>query len=71
LLLGQQLVGGLLLTDAALRSHVADLFFDQRRSHPAGTDGVAGNAAAGRLQTDHFGQADQPVFGRDVGGFMC
>ena len=28
---------------------------------------VTGHAAAGGLETDHLGQTDQPVLGRDVG----
>src|SRR5262245_52565673 len=71
LLLGEQLPGGFLLTDASLRSGVADLSFDERRSHPSGTDCVAGHATSGSLEADDLGQANQPVLGRDIGGLMC
>ena len=49
---------------------VADLLFHQRRPHPAGADRIAGHAAAGGLEADHLGQADQPVLGRDIGGLV-
>src|SRR5229473_1677529 len=71
LLLSQKLLDGFLLTYASLRSDVADLLFNQRRSHPAGTNCVAGNAAPGGLQANHLRQADQPVLGCDVGGLVC
>ena len=62
--------GRFLLGYLFLRSDIADLLFNQGRTHPAGTDRVASDAAAGRLQADHLGQADQPVLGRDVGGLV-
>jgi hypothetical protein len=61
LFLSQEFLECLLLTDASLRSDVADLLFDQRRSHPTRTDRIASHAAPGGLQADHLCQADQPV----------
>src|SRR5580700_5528941 len=71
LLLSQNLLGRFFLTYLLLRGDVADLLFDQRRSHPTRTDRIASDAAASRLQSDHLGQADQPVLGRNIGGLVC
>ena len=46
---------------------VGDLPLDQGGTDVAGADGVAGDAATGRLQGDHLGEALEAVLGRHVG----
>jgi hypothetical protein len=46
-----------------------DLLLHQRRQHPAGADGVAGDAGGGVLQRGDLGQAHDAVLGRHVGRF--
>ena len=62
----------LLLRDrrAVLRGAVGDLLFDQRCQHPAGAHGVHRDSGIGAFQRGHLGQAQDPMLGRDIGGFL-
>src|SRR6185312_17535718 len=70
LLLGHQRDLGLVEALAGLLGARLDLLGDQRRQHPAGADGVAGDAVIRRLHGDHLGQADEAVLGGDVSDLL-
>ena len=48
---------------------LGDLFFDERRAHVGGANGIAGDAVLGGLESDDFGEAEDAVFRGDVSRF--
>src|SRR5207302_11012705 len=66
LLLGQQPALCFFRRELLTARQIVDLLLHERREHPAGTDGVAGDRRRGGLERDHLGKAQHAVLRGDV-----